>query len=178
MSWEVVSCWIEGHPGLASWVQAFGSIAALGIAIWVASSQRSAQLKTADKIARDKVAALIAVVESASIFATILSVFIERKPSSFAFKESWKLVNKNWLESSLHSLSQLPAHELGKGDLVRGYFGILAGMTEIRRLVDSAINAEAFEEQEFFFMYQEVMSQIRIVQATWRSFQACASTKQ
>ncbi|NWE75147.1 hypothetical protein [Pseudomonas yamanorum] len=29
MSWEVVSCWIESHPGLASWVQAFGSIAAI-----------------------------------------------------------------------------------------------------------------------------------------------------
>lgn len=178
MSWEVVSCWIEGHPGLASWVQAVGSIAALGIAIWVASSQRSAQLKTADKIARDKVSALIAVVESASMFATVLSVFIERKPSSFAFKESWKLVNKNWLDSSIHSLSQLPAHEFGRGDLVRGYFGILAGLSEIRRLVDGAIRAEALEDQEFFFMYQEVMIQIRIVQSTWRSFQACAATKQ
>ncbi|PIF47818.1 hypothetical protein CLU80_0038 [Pseudomonas sp. 29] len=37
--------WVEGHPGLSSWVQAFGSIAALGIAIWVASSQRRAQMK-------------------------------------------------------------------------------------------------------------------------------------
>jgi len=32
MSWEVVSCWIEGHPGLASWVQAIGSILAIGAA--------------------------------------------------------------------------------------------------------------------------------------------------
>ncbi|PWK42262.1 hypothetical protein [Pseudomonas sp. OV226] len=29
MSWEFVSCWIEHHPGLASWVQAFGSIGAI-----------------------------------------------------------------------------------------------------------------------------------------------------
>lgn len=36
MSWEVVSCWIESHPGLASWVQAFGSIAAILAAIWIA----------------------------------------------------------------------------------------------------------------------------------------------
>lgn len=33
MSWEVVSCWIESHPGLASWVQAVGSIAAI-MAAW------------------------------------------------------------------------------------------------------------------------------------------------
>ena len=32
MSWEVVSCWIESHPGLASWVQAIGSIAAIAAA--------------------------------------------------------------------------------------------------------------------------------------------------
>ncbi|MGZ9667517.1 hypothetical protein ACXX9E_15725 [Pseudomonas sp. GNP014] len=29
MSWECVSYWIEHHPGLASWVQAFGSIGAI-----------------------------------------------------------------------------------------------------------------------------------------------------
>lgn len=32
MNWEVVSCWIESHPGLASWVQAIGSILAIGAA--------------------------------------------------------------------------------------------------------------------------------------------------
>jgi len=39
MSWEVVSCWIEGHPGLASWVQAIGSIAAIMFAIFVAGRE-------------------------------------------------------------------------------------------------------------------------------------------
>ena len=39
MSWEVVSCWIEGHPGLASWVQAVGSIAAIMFAIFVAGRE-------------------------------------------------------------------------------------------------------------------------------------------
>lgn len=33
MNWEVISCWIESHPGLASWVQAVGAIAALIVAI-------------------------------------------------------------------------------------------------------------------------------------------------
>lgn len=177
MSWEVVSSWIESHPGLASWVQAFGSIAALGIAIWVASSQRRTQLSTAEKIALDRVGALVAVVESASLFATILGIFLEKKPSAFAFRESWKLINKSWLESSINSLSLLPVHELGRGDLVRGYFGIMAGMTEIRRLIDASMDAEAFREQEYSLMCQQVSAQILIVQATWRSFQACASAK-
>ena len=29
MGWEVVSCWIESHPGLASWIQAFFSVIAI-----------------------------------------------------------------------------------------------------------------------------------------------------
>ncbi|WP_339455801.1 hypothetical protein [Pseudomonas sp. EA_65y_Pfl1_P120] len=37
MSWEVFSCWIESHPGLASWVQALGSILAILAAIWIAN---------------------------------------------------------------------------------------------------------------------------------------------
>lgn len=43
MSWEVVSCWIESHPGLASWVQAFGSIAAILAAIWLAGRDSRAR---------------------------------------------------------------------------------------------------------------------------------------
>ena len=33
MSWEVISCWVELHPGLASWVQAVGAIGVLIVAI-------------------------------------------------------------------------------------------------------------------------------------------------
>lgn len=51
MSWEIVSCWIESHPGLASWVQAVGSIAAIGVAIWVSGSERRYQGKI-ERLAR------------------------------------------------------------------------------------------------------------------------------
>ena len=39
MSWEMIFCWIESHPGLASWVQAVGSIGAIFVAIGIASGQ-------------------------------------------------------------------------------------------------------------------------------------------
>ncbi|UZE30275.1 hypothetical protein [Pseudomonas asplenii] len=41
MIWDSISCWIESHPGLASWVQAAGAIAAIGIAIWIPYRQRA-----------------------------------------------------------------------------------------------------------------------------------------
>jgi len=45
MSWECVSYWIEHHPGLASWLQAAGSILAILAAIRIASSQRREQIR-------------------------------------------------------------------------------------------------------------------------------------
>lgn len=45
MNWESISYWIEHHPGLASWVQAVGSILAILVAVRVASSQKREQLR-------------------------------------------------------------------------------------------------------------------------------------
>jgi len=46
MGWECVLSWVEHHPGVASWVQAVGSVGAIGIAIWIASSQRRSQVRS------------------------------------------------------------------------------------------------------------------------------------
>jgi hypothetical protein len=45
-----LSTWIEAHPGAAAWVQAVGSLVAIGIAIWVPAWQR----RTARRDARDE----------------------------------------------------------------------------------------------------------------------------
>lgn len=49
MGWECVLGWVEHHPGVASWVQAVGSVGAIGIAIWIASSQRRSQIRSERK---------------------------------------------------------------------------------------------------------------------------------
>lgn len=49
MEFADVLCWIEKHPGLASWVQAVGAIAALGLALWIPSRQRLADRKEGEK---------------------------------------------------------------------------------------------------------------------------------
>lgn len=55
MSWEVVSCWIESHPGLASWVQAVGSIFAIIVAVAISGSDRRYQAKIARSARRDAI---------------------------------------------------------------------------------------------------------------------------
>lgn len=48
MSWECVSYWIEHHPGLASWVQAVGSIIALIVAVYLPYRSRELDRKQAE----------------------------------------------------------------------------------------------------------------------------------
>ena len=175
MSWECVSYLIEHHPGFASWVQAVGSIASIWGAFAVGRSQQKAQMKVAAKAAQDKSDSMKAVVESAALFVTTLGEFVQRKPHIIVFKENWKLVNRQWLESSIYSLSQLPAHELGNGEMVRGYFGIMGAINDIGRLIDKAANADLLQEQEYVDMYEEVLKQVRFVESYWRSFHLAAS---
>lgn len=67
MSWECVSYWIEHHPGLASWVQAVGSIAAILAAVWIASSDSRLRRKAETAAKKDAVVRAIAVVGEASL---------------------------------------------------------------------------------------------------------------
>jgi hypothetical protein len=49
MEFADVLGWIEKHPGLASWVQAIGAIAALGLALWIPSRQRLAEREEVER---------------------------------------------------------------------------------------------------------------------------------
>jgi len=107
MSWEVVSCWIEGHPGLASWVQAFGSISALGIAIWIASSQRHAQLK-ADK---EKSRLIVSLVVTLAGRAARAVVFESKDVSSIR-------ANLNLITGLCHTLDAVDLMQLPRAELI------------------------------------------------------------
>jgi hypothetical protein len=67
MSWECVSYWIEHHPGLASWVQAVGSIAAILAAVWIASSDSRLRRKAETAAKREAAVRAIAVVGEAGL---------------------------------------------------------------------------------------------------------------
>ncbi|MND24858.1 hypothetical protein D3C76_343200 [compost metagenome] len=51
MSWNTILCWIEAHPGLSSWIQAIGSIAAIVVAIVLSGRESRYRLKM-EKAAR------------------------------------------------------------------------------------------------------------------------------
>lgn len=67
MSWDVILCWIEAHPGLSSWTQAFGSIVAIVVAI-VLSGRESRYRLNMEKVARtNDLQRAISVVQRAKI---------------------------------------------------------------------------------------------------------------
>lgn len=52
---DAVLRWIEAHAGTAAWVQAFGSIAGLFAAVWIASSERRYRLRIEKSARKDLV---------------------------------------------------------------------------------------------------------------------------
>jgi hypothetical protein len=59
-----VLAWIEAHPGLASWIQAIGTLAAIAFAVWLPTRERRAAQQTAEVAARTPImAALVASTE-------------------------------------------------------------------------------------------------------------------
>ena len=67
MSWDCVSYWIEHHPGLASWVQAVGSIAAILAAIWIASRDSRMRRNAEAESRKNAVVRAEAVVKEAAL---------------------------------------------------------------------------------------------------------------
>ncbi|WP_155766714.1 hypothetical protein [Pseudomonas putida] len=67
MSLESILNWIESHPGLASWVQAVGSIAAIVAAIWIASRDSRMRRKAEAESRKNALARAEAVVSEATL---------------------------------------------------------------------------------------------------------------
>lgn len=63
--WEGFLIWVELHPGLASWVQAFGSIVAIGVAIWLSNSESRYRVNAVKEARRQAILRAISIVEGA-----------------------------------------------------------------------------------------------------------------
>ena len=64
MSWESILGWVEVHPGLASWVQAFGSIAAILVAIWLSGRESRYRMHIERQARKDAISRAVLVAEN------------------------------------------------------------------------------------------------------------------
>jgi hypothetical protein len=96
-------CWIEAHPGMASWVQAAGAIIAIAIAIGVPWLQRRHELRDAkldDEVALKELRKRLTVSMRAEIQAILNSADVKSQAIESTFKkiDALKKVGKEIVE--------------------------------------------------------------------------------
>ncbi|WP_369991349.1 hypothetical protein [Pseudomonas xanthosomatis] len=118
MSWESISCWLDGHPGIAAWAQALGSLVALAVAIGVAWWQgRQSRILFQDQInhsAEDarlhRIASLRATVEVAEIAAERVIGTARRMSDIISEGSAGRYLDA--LDAAAVWLAKLPIYEL------------------------------------------------------------------
>lgn len=155
---------------IASWVQAFGSIAAIWGAFAISNGQvKRAQQEKKDE-AKQRVAACYAVVQSAAEHCNALKEMIGQNPPPQVFTMSWNSVLGELLQASHSSLKQIPAHELGSYEMVVAYQAITGSMAKILGLVADFKASQAFVDAEAGYLFGELYTQCSLVAFRWEKF--------
>ncbi|MCD7040050.1 hypothetical protein LRQ11_23615 [Pseudomonas sp. MAFF 311095] len=142
MSWESISFWIEHHPGLASWVQAIGSLLALAVAIGVARKQGRQsrklfrdQVNHASEEARlQRIASLRATVEVAEIVARRVIEVAKKMPDIIV--EGSAPRHRDALEAAVLWIAKLPIYELPGALVARDVQNIALAANRMLKVLD------------------------------------------
>lgn len=165
MSWECISYWIEHHPGLASWVQAIGSILAIVGAVAVSRSQAATQNAIAlgqiqhqidmNKRERvDRAVALYAVIDCAATWCDAIYNTAAEDESPKMLRAVWVSHLREVSQANLHALRSIPVYELGSYELVVGYGTVLATfvkyISEVELVIDGGRSLDVPESMGIF----------------------------
>lgn len=111
-------CWIEGHPALASWMQALGAIAAIFAAFMIGRSQSSAALSNARQLAQDaelgRRAAILEIARMCADRAEAVGQIFSTQPISKA--KFFAEYHPSVIESRVAAVSAIPVHEVGSAE--------------------------------------------------------------
>jgi hypothetical protein len=176
MSWEVVSCWIESHPGLASWVQAIGSIGAIIGAFAISNLQNKRHERLKKEEAADRFEAYYAVLKNSVETCLSVARLAEEKVADFEFRESWSKYFGEMLRTSLEAARAIPAHELFDYRLVVYYSGIVGSIHKFCYEVDKYAGVEPKQELTMA-LYETLKSQSLLISFDWDRFQERALPK-
>ena len=142
MSWESISFWIEHHPGLASWVQAIGSLLALAVAISVARRQGRQSRKlfldqvnhVAEEARLQRIASLRATVEVAEIVARRVIESAMKMPDILI--EGSAPRHRDALEAAVLWIAKLPIYELPGALVARDVQNIALAANRMLKVLD------------------------------------------
>ncbi len=176
MSWEGVLFWIEHHPGLASWVQAFGSIGAIFGAFAISSGQERRQRRLAKRSSIDRFDAYCAVIKNSVESAQSVSSFAHNETSYFEFRSVWEKYLGESFRSSLEAAKGILVHELSDYKLVAYYSGLMGSIYkmhyEVEKYMATTPNTEAT-----FKVYDDLKLLSSMIKFDWTQFQDRAEQK-
>lgn len=176
MSWEGVLLWIEHHPGLASWVQAVGSIGAIFGAFAISSGQERRQSRLAKRSSIDRFDAYSAVIKNAVESAQSVSSFAHDEAADFEFRSVWEKYLGESLRSSLEAAKAILVHELSDYKLVVYYSGLMGSIYKIHYEVEKYMATTPTTEATFR-LYDDLKVLSSMIKFDWSQFQERAELK-
>lgn len=135
MSWDSISCWIEHHPGLASWVQAIGSIGAIMVAIWISGGERRHILKIQKVARRDAIARAVDASAHAKATAQLCS-------DAFRLGRPQRTEMPRYLAAVEHAIARVKDVSAGPGidSEVQGHlYEVSSTLIDVKELVDQYV---------------------------------------
>lgn len=174
MSWDSFLFWIEHHPGLAAWVQAFGSIASIWAAFLIGNKQIQKQNKVRQEEREAKLGAFYAVIRTASQSAFTFAELLSAGNSIAAVEENWRLIFSSSFKTSQRTIANLPTHELGSYNLVESFHSIAGAIDQIIVIVEGRFASRDVSEEDYVSMRADVLVQCRVCRLSWERFElAC-----
>lgn len=135
--WAATLAWLGGPLGLASWVQAIGSVAAVAGALWIALNANAVQRRRDAEARTAVITAAYMMIHGVQNIAAKSGASLKRD-ETVAF---WKLEGGGFIQDLYDQMNRLPIHE--SGDLmVMGAFenarAMLNVMSKMHRTIAAA----------------------------------------
>ena len=155
MGSELILSWMDSHPGLASWVQAIGSVAALlvviGVAWWQGHQSRKLFRDQVNHQAQDarlqRVASLRATTQVAEIVAKRV-IEVARKMPDIVMQGS---ASRHWdaLEAAVIWIARLPIYELPGALVARDVQNIALSANRMLKVLEKVSNEGLLSDENY-----------------------------
>ncbi|MDV9030526.1 hypothetical protein Q7C30_000210 [Pseudomonas sp. RAC1] len=155
--------WLNGPSGPA-WIQAVGSIGAIWAALRVSNRQLAKVAEASKQESEDQVQAILAVGIGAGHYGEMWCDFVRKRPSSHDFRIFWTRSFADVIEASVHTMKQVPAHQLRKVELINAFNGVMSVLVVISSKTRSALGRGAFADQEIALTYNEISQDSALLQ--------------
>lgn len=130
-------CWIEGHPGVAAWMQTLGAVATIVVAFWIGKSQSSAALRNsrllADDAERGRRAAILEIARMCADRAEAVGLIFSMQ--SILRSKYFDEYHPSVIDSRVAAVSAIPAHEVGSADAAAALLDLRDQLVFLRNAV-------------------------------------------